>query len=104
MARVKENAGLYTLELSRWEKIGALHANPSAQSTTLVSITSVENPWTKKLLKGLRAPGTGIPYVILLGTMRYRGGKDFTAIYGKGPVEVYEFSGGEFTRWIISKS
>jgi hypothetical protein len=35
--------------------------------------------------------------------MRYGGGKDFTAIYGKGPVDIYEFSSGEFKRWIVSQ-
>jgi hypothetical protein len=39
----------------------------------------------------------------LLGTMRYRGGKDFTAIYKKRPVEIYIFKDGPYKRWIVSK-
>jgi hypothetical protein len=35
--------------------------------------------------------------------MRFKGGKDFTAIYKRGPVKVYEFSAGEFQRWIVSQ-
>jgi hypothetical protein len=103
MAKVIEISGQYILELSTWEKIGSLHSNPNSSTASLISITTVENPWSKLVLRGVRAPGTGIPYVILLGTMRFRGGKDFTAIYGKAPVEIYEFDGGEFKRWIISK-
>jgi hypothetical protein len=54
-------------------------------------------------LRGIRAPGTGIPYVILLGTMRYKKKKDFTAIYRRRPVDIYTFKDCEFERWIISK-
>jgi hypothetical protein len=51
----------------------------------------------------MRAPGTAIPFVVLLGTMRFRGGKDFIAIYRRKPVDIYEFSAGEFKRWILSR-
>jgi hypothetical protein len=103
MSRVIELNSELVLQLSTWEKIGGLHSNPKADVDSLVSVTSSQNPWSKEVLKGVRAPGTGIPYVILLGSMRYSGGKDFTAIYGKGPVDIYEFSSGEFKRWIVSQ-
>jgi hypothetical protein len=35
--------------------------------------------------------------------MRFKEGKDFTAIYKRKPVKIYEFSGGEFQRWIVSQ-
>ena len=38
----------------------------------------------------------------MLGTMRYRGGKDFCAIYKKNPVYILEFKNEEFKRWIIN--
>jgi hypothetical protein len=62
-----------------------------------------ENPWNRSVIKVFRAPGAAIPFVVLLGTMRYRGGKDFTAIYKKKPVEVFEFSNAPFKRWIVTK-
>jgi hypothetical protein len=40
----------------------------------------------------------------MLGTMRYRGGKDFCAIYKRQPVYILEFADQEFKRWIISQS
>jgi hypothetical protein len=55
------------------------------------------------VLKGIRAPGAGFPFLILLGTMRYRGGKDFAAIYGQRLVEIYTFKDGPFKRWIVTK-
>ena len=103
MAKVHKSQTELVLQLSAWEKLGGLHSNPKAAVNSLVSVTSAQSPWGRKVLKGFRAPGTGIPYVILLGSMRYRGGKDFTAIYGKGPVDIYEFSSGEFKRWIVSQ-
>lgn len=103
MAKVHKSDSDLVLQLSPWEKFGGLHSNPKADVDSLVCVTSAQNPWSKEVLKGVRAPGTGIPYVILLGSMRYRGGKDFTAIYGKGPVDIYEFSSGEFKRWIVSQ-
>ena len=65
-------------------------------------VTRISDPWNRQTLRGVRAPGTGIPFVLLLGTMRFRGGKDFTAIYKRKPADVYTFSAGEFKRWIVS--
>jgi hypothetical protein len=102
MAQVIEVGGELVLQLSLREKIFAFHGNPTAKATNLVSTIESANPWSKEVLRGVRAPGTGIPYVVLLGTMRYPRGKDFTAIYKRGPVRIYEFSAGEFKRWIVS--
>ena len=102
MAVVIESDGLLTLKLSRLEKIGAIHGDISVPSTKLISKTEVPNPWTKEHLRGIRAPGTAIPYVILLGTMRFKGGKDFCAIYKRTPALIYEFADTEFKRWIVS--
>jgi hypothetical protein len=102
MAEVIEADGELILQLSSREKIFALHGNPQAKASDLISITESTNPWSKKVLRGVRAPGTAIPFLVLLGTMRFRGGKDFTAIYKRGSVRIYEFSAGEFKRWIVS--
>jgi hypothetical protein len=102
MAHVIEESGELILKLSLRERIFALHSNPRARISDLISTTVAIKPWSAEVLRGVRAPGTGIPYVVLLGTMRFKGGKDFTAIYKRGPVKIYEFSSGEFRRWIVS--
>ena len=102
MAQLIEENGELVIRLSFREKIFALHGNPRAKTVDLIATTESENPWSKEVLRGVRAPGTGIPYVVLLGTMRFKGGKDFTAIYKRGPVRIYEFKAGEFKRWIVS--
>jgi hypothetical protein len=103
MAKVIDDGESFTLKLSVLEKVGGLHGNIKTSKANLIDITNAENPWQSTVLRGIRAPGTGIPYVILLGTMRYKKKKDFTAIYRRGPVEIYTFKNTDFERWIISK-
>ena len=103
MAKIIESAQNIELLLSAGEKIAALHGNLIANKSDLISKKVIGKPWRSGLLKGLRAPGTGIPFYLLLGTMRYRGGKDFAIIYGNKPVEVFEFKSGPYKRWIISQ-
>jgi hypothetical protein len=88
--------------LSRWETVGALHRSPTAALADLERIRLVPDPWRAEVLRGMRAPGTGIPWVILLGTMRRRGGKDFCAVRGRRPAYVLDFARGEFDRWVVS--
>jgi len=103
MAMVLEEGNNLRLSLSFWEKIGSVHKDLVVPKDKLISKTVHQNPWSKEVLKGVRAPGTGIPYVILLGTMRYKGGKDFTAIYKRKPVTVYEFKDSNYKRWIVTE-
>ena len=103
MAKIIDLGDELELSLTKREKFAALHGNLTAKKSDLISQNVVEKPWRSGLLKGFRAPGTGIPFYLLLGTMRYKGGKDFTIIYGNQPVEVYEFKSGPYKRWIITK-
>jgi len=103
MAKVIERDNQLILQLSLLEKIGGLHKDLVVSKNNLIKKTVHQNPWSKEVLRGVRAPGTGIPYVILLGTMRFKGGKDFTAIYKRRPVSIYEFKSGEFKRWIVTE-
>ena len=103
MAKVIESKDELKLQLSFWEKIFAFHKSLSMDKSLLIGKKLEQNPWSSAVLKGIRAPGTGFPFLILLGTMRYRGGKDCTAIYKKRPVEIYTFKDGPFKRWIVSK-
>ena len=53
---------------------------------------------------GIRAPGTGLPGVSMLGTTRYQGKKDFNVVYGHKPGLVVTLSGIDFARILITKS
>ena len=89
------------LELSLLEILGAFHGSPEVNLSEVESIEIEETPWVREVLKGVRAPGTGIPFVVMLGTMRYRAGKDFVAIYRRKPAAVITLRSGEFKRWIF---
>ena len=104
MAKVIEQGDQLILKLSFVEKIFALHFKQlKVSKDKLISKKGYAKPWSTEVLKGGRAPGTGFPYQILLGTMRYRDGKDFTAIYKKRPVNVYQFEDYDFKRWIVTE-
>jgi len=103
MAKVIEEENYLILKLSIWEKIGSLHNDLVVPRNKLIKKTVHKNPWSNRVLKGFRAPGTAFPFVILLGTMRYKGGKDFTAIYKRHPVTIYEFKDTKFKRWIVTQ-
>jgi len=87
--------------LSLLEKLGAFGNSPSVDISNLLSVTREENPWTTKVLRGIRFPGTGFPFVIMLGTLLHRKGRDFCVVYKRRPVLVLEFKNEKHQRWII---
>jgi hypothetical protein len=101
MAHLQLIGNRVILELSLWEKLGAFHDSPTIEVNEIESVDVIDNPWSSKYLKGMRAPGTGIPLVVMLGTMRYRGGKDFCAIYKRKPNAIVTLKSGPFKRWIF---
>ena len=90
-----------TYKLSRLECLGAFGRSPRAAIANLREISFDSKPWTMKVLRGIRAPGTGFPYVIMLGTMRHRKGKDFCVVYKRNPVLILEFENEGYKRWVI---
>ena len=80
MAHLVVNGEKVRLELSLLEILGAFHKPPEVDLSEIESIEIEESPWVREVLKGVRAPGTGIPFVVMLGTMRYLQGKDFVVL------------------------
>ena len=103
MARIRETDEKIHLELTLLEKIGAFHGNLSMNISEISSIETVENPWNSKIMAGVRAPGTGVPYLIMLGTLRnFRGWKAFCAIYKRKPAVIINFISGPYSSWIVT--
>ena len=102
MAIVKVVGEEIILELSFWERVGALHSSPRVSLNAVTKVEFIDNLWSNNVLRGVRAPGTGIPYKVLLGTMRGGEYRDFTAIKGRGAGVVMTFSKGPFERWIFT--
>ena len=102
MAKVKVMGDEVILELSFWERVGALHSSPRVSLNAVTKVEFIDNLWSNKVLRGVRAPGTGIPYKVLLGTMRGRSYRDFTALKGRAAGVVITLSEGPFQRWIFT--
>ena len=102
MARVMREGNELILQLSFLEKMGALHSNPRTSFDSIEKIEFIEQLWGSSTLRGVRAPGTAIPYVVLLGTLRGRGYKDFVAMRGRGEGVIITLKSGPFARWIFT--
>ncbi|MFL5926654.1 MAG: hypothetical protein ACJ77E_06945 [Gaiellaceae bacterium] len=100
MATLRREGGELVVLLNDLEKIGGLRSGPRVPLSAVRDVRVTENPFRE--LRGLRAPGTGVPGVIALGTWRYRGGKDFAALYRGGPAVVVELDGAKLSRLLVS--
>jgi hypothetical protein len=100
MAHLVVDGDSVQLKLSLLEVLGAFRLSPVIKVNQIESIEIVENPWSSEVLKGMRI-GTGIPFVALLGVMKYVGGKDFCIIYKRRPNAVITLKSGPFKRWIF---
>jgi hypothetical protein len=89
-----------TVELSFWEKLGALSRGVSCPLSAITSVTRVDH--ARSQVRGLRAPGTGLPGVIALGSFRGRRWVDFAAAYRHDPGYVIESEGDRFRRLVVS--
>ena len=87
--------------LSWLEKLGAFRGNVRVPLSAVRSAEPEPDPWGA--LRGIRAPGTGIPGVIACGTRRYDGGRDFAAVLGGRPaVRVDLGQESPFGRLVVS--
>jgi hypothetical protein len=68
------------VHLSRAEKLAALHRDARFALSSVTDVAVEPNVWAA--LRGIRAPGTGLPYVIAYGTRRWPGGKDLALVRG----------------------
>lgn len=89
--------------LSGLERLAAFHF--SAVRFPVASITDVvveSDVW--KALRGIRAPGTGIPGVIAYGTRRYSGGRDLVFVTGghRSGLRIDFGDGSPYARLVIS--
>ena len=82
MARLIVDGPDLVVGLSWLEKLGAFRGNVRVPLHAVRSAAAEPDPWSA--LRGIRAPGTGIPGVIALGTRRFAGDQDFAAVKGRG--------------------
>jgi uncharacterized protein len=100
MADLRAEDGELVLHLRSMEKAEGLHGDIRVPLSAVTVVRVVEDAWPE--LRGVRAPGTGLPDVIAVGTRRGNFGKDFAAVHGKGPAVVVELAGAEYGRLVVS--
>ena len=101
MAQLKVDDGRITIELSGWEKAGAIRrSDVSIPLSSVSAVRRLDN--TRDGIRGMRAPGTGFPGVIALGSWRTRRTVDFVAVTRNEPGYVIDLHGERFDRLVIS--
>ena len=88
------------VRLSPLEKLGAFRGDVRVELRAVRDLRAIDDLWPE--LRGIRAPGTGIPGVIALGTRRGGGNKDFAAVYGRRPGIVVDLVRAPFSRLVVS--
>jgi hypothetical protein len=89
------------LHLRAAETADGFHRDIRVPLAAVTAVRVVDTAWDGEL-RGLRAPGTGLPSVIAVGTRRGGFGKDFAAVHGKGPAVVVELEGAEYGRLVLT--
>jgi hypothetical protein len=100
VATLRREGAEIVLKLNDLEKAGAFHGDVRVPASAVREVRVTTTPFRE--LRGVRAPGTGFPGAIALGTWRHRAGKDFAALYRGGPAVVVELEGVDFGRLLVS--
>ena len=88
------------VKLTFLEVLEGFHGSIVVPHEVVRAVRATDDVWAE--LRGIRAPGTGIPRVVAVGTRRGSFGKDFAAVHGTGPGVVVETEGFEFSRLIVT--
>src|ERR1700684_3090998 len=96
---IVEGADL-VVKMAEIEKFEAMHTDLHVPLATVRAVRVVDDAWPE--LRGIRAPGTGIPGVIAVGTRRGSFGKDFAVVHGRAMAVVVDLDGASYSRLIVT--
>ena len=103
MAELSVESGTLNVKLSGWEKIGALRrTDVSVPMTSVASVKRLEN--ARDGIRGMRAPGTGWPGRIALGSWRTWRTVDFVAVTRNEAGYLIELRDEPFNRLVVSSA
>ena len=102
MATLTKSDGKIHLNFTFLEVLGAFHSSLSAPEAWIESITYSDRPWSAEVMAGVRAPGTGVPFLIMLGTIRRLKSKSMCAVYKRRPVTIVTFNEGPYKTWVVT--
>jgi hypothetical protein len=88
-----------TVSLSAAEKIEALHGNVTVPRTAVIGARGVPDGMAE--VHGMRT-GTGLPGVILVGTVRDSDSVTFAVCHGRRPAVVLDLAGQSYDRIVVT--
>jgi hypothetical protein len=95
-----EGDGL-VLAMTLVERLEGLRKRILLPLESIKEVRAVTNPWRE--LRGIRAPGMGLPRVFAVGTRRGSFGKDFACVHGHGEAVVVDLCDeAEFHRLVVT--
>jgi hypothetical protein len=102
VASLEVQSGELVVRLSGVEQAAAMRREVRVPLAAIKRVCTESDPWGA--LRGVRAPGTGIPGVVAYGVRRVTGGApDFAAIHGCGPaVRIDLGPGAPFGRLVVT--
>jgi hypothetical protein len=101
VAQIRVQADEVEVHMSPLEQAGALRGPVRVPLSAVTGARVVDDAWPE--LRGIRAPGTGVPGHIMLGTCRGDFGQDFCAVHGHAPTVIVELQGAEFARLVVTQ-
>jgi len=105
MATLTSDDSTLRLSLRPAERFWGLHGDIEVPRSDVEAIEQVDDLWP--YLRGIRAPGTGCPGLIMLGTTRGRGFRDFCVVYRHRPGVIVSLAPGaacRFQRLLVTGS
>jgi hypothetical protein len=90
------------VRLSPLERVAAFHGDVCVPLAAVRAVCAEPDPWAA--LRGMRAPGTGLPGVIAYGVRRMTGARpDFVAVLGRRPAIRVELApGSRYGRLVVT--
>jgi len=101
MASITISHDAVTVTLSAAEKLEALHGDVTVQRSAITSVRAVPDGMTE--LHGLRMPGTGIPGLLMVGTLRDHDFVTFAVCRARRPAVVIDLAGESYDRLVITR-
>jgi hypothetical protein len=100
MAELKVDDESVTVVLSAGERMEAFRGNITVPRTSVVAARRVPDGLAE--VHGIRAPGTTLPGVVMVGTWRATGSVTFAACHGRRPAVVLNLVGQPFDRLVVT--
>jgi len=88
-----------TVRLSALEKLEALHLNVTVPRTAVIAAREVPDGLAE--LRGI-GTGTGLPGLLMIGTVRNGAGLTFAVCRGRGPAVVLDLAGQAYDRIVVT--